>query len=285
MIALSKTKAILSGGLCLTLALTSIATQAVAADIEGPRRGASQQVDAIKKRGVLRVAVLDEYPWLIRNPVGESAPFHGPAWRLAEEYAKRLGVRIETVEVVFANKVSILADDRADITIAPLLQTPAREQVVDMISYSMAAHCVFGRADNPKIARAATLDDLNRPDVTIGSIANTPQGAWLQERLPKAKARAVPGNLADLATDEVVSGRADVAPIDKFFFAGLAKRVPGLVTVPKGDACLASNELPFAIAIAVSKGQPAFAAWLRGVAKAVKPEVEAEQARVTRAGS
>ena len=253
--------------------------------VEVPRPGASQRIDAIRRRGALRVAVLDEYPWLKRNPEGAGAPFQGPAWVLAEEYARRLGVRLETVEVKFANKVSILDTDGADITIAPLLRTPAREQAVDMISYSMAAHCVFGRADNPKVSRAVTLDDLDRTDITIGSIENTPQGTWLQSRLPKAQSRAVPGNIADLATDEVVSGRADVAPIDKFFFAGLAKRVPGLVTVPKGDACLASNELPFAIAMAVGKGQPAFIAWLRDVAQAIKPQVEAEQARVTKAGS
>nr|WP_294169629.1 transporter substrate-binding domain-containing protein [uncultured Sphingomonas sp.] len=275
-------RSIMAGAMFLAMACASSPAHADATEIEVPRPGASQRIDAIKQRGVLRVAVLDEYPWLKRSIAG-AAPFHGPAWRLAEEYATRLGVRIETVEVEFANKVSILADGGADITIAPLLRTPARERIVDMISYSMAAHCAFGRADNPKVARALTLDDLNRPDITIGSIENTPQGAWLQGRLPEAKSRAVPGNLADLATDEVLSGRADVAPIDKFFFAGLARRLPGLVTVPKGDACLASNELSIAIGMAVSKGQPEFTAWLRGVADAIKPQVEAEQTRVTKA--
>lgn len=47
-----------------------------------------------------------------------------------------------------------------------------------------------------------------------------------------------------MATDEIVLGRADVAPIDKFFFAGLAKKVPGLVPFPK--AHLTSQELPLA---------------------------------------
>lgn len=256
----------------------------MAAQVSPSPPGASSRVHAIRQRGALRVAVLDEYPWLLRNGADSRAPFRGPAWRLAEEYARRLGVRIETVEVQFANKVSILAADGADITIAPLLRTPAREQIVDMISYSIAAHCVFGRAANPKVAQAATLNDLNRPDVTIGSIADTPQGAWLRRRLPRAKVRAVPGNLADLATAEILSGRADVAPIDKFFFAGLAKPVPGLISVPRGDDCLASNELPIAIGMAVDKGHPAFTTWLRRVAEAIRPQVEAEQARVTRAG-
>ena len=284
MIASRTARPLILGALWMLTAWAAQPATAVAADLRIPPPGASERVDAIKRRGALRVAVLDEHPWLKRNEEGEGARFHGPAWTLAQAYADRLGVRIQTVEVEFANKVSILAADGADITIAPLLRTPAREAAVDMISYSAAAHCVFGRADNPKVARAATLDDLNRSDVTIGVIRDTPQGAWLQGRLPKAKSRAVPGTLADLATDEVLSGRADVAPIDKFFVAGLARRSPGLVTVPKGDACLASRELSIPIGMAVSKGQPEFTAWLRAVAEAVRPKVEAEEARAMKTG-
>lgn len=284
MIAFRQSRTMLSSTVCLAMALAFVSESVAATDGEVPRPGVSQRIDFIKRRGVLRVAVQDEYPWLIRNGAGDGAPFHGPAWRLVEEYARRLGVRIETVEVQFANKVSIVATDEVDITIAPLLRTPAREQAVDMISYSGTAHCVFGRADNPKLARATTLDHLNRPDITIGFIENTPQGAWLRKRLPKAVARSIPGNITDLATAEVVSGRADVAPIDKFFFAGLASRTPGLAVLPNVDACLASKELPFAIGMAVSKGQPEFTAWLRDVAEAIRPEVEAEQAKVIKAG-
>ena len=248
--------------------------------IPEPPAGASARIDAIRQRGTLRVAVLDEYPWLIRQPPGSLQPFEGPAWILAEDYARRLGVTIEPIETRFSNKVSILAEDGADLTIAPLLRTPERDAVVDLVVYSKAAHCVFGLADNPRLAEAWTLDDLDRQDITIGTIAGTPQGAWLQGRLPRAGRREAPGTLADLATDEVVSGRADVAPIDKFFFSGLSRRTPGLVTIPRGDACMASEELPIEIGLAADKAQPEFVAWLRAVAAEIRPRVEAEQARV-----
>jgi len=55
----------------------------------------------IKKRGALRVAALEEYPWLTRFGHGNDAHFSGPAWVLAEQFARRLGVRLETVPVRF----------------------------------------------------------------------------------------------------------------------------------------------------------------------------------------
>ena len=257
-----------------------VARRAAGASV--PRPGASRRIDTIKARGALRVAVLGEYPWLKQNPDGAGEPFEGPAWRLAEEYASRLGVRIETVPVRFENKVSVLASDEVDITIAPLLATPARAQVVDLIPYSMSAQSLFGRADNPKIARAQSIDDLNRPDVTITYITGSPQGAWLQKRLPLAKRREIPGNLADVPVDEIVSGRADITTIDKFFFSGLANKTPGLASVPRDH--LSSQELPIPIAMAIDKNQPEFLAWLRAVATEIKPQVEAAETQVKKAG-
>ena len=256
-----------------------------ASDISVPPPGASSRIDQIKRRGTLRVAVLDEYPWLKQNRDGAGKPFEGTAWLLAEEYAKRLGVRLETMLVNFDNKISVLASNQVDITIAPLLATAEREKIVDLIRYSWSAQCLFGRADNPKVAAANSIDDLNRSDVKISYITDSPQGIWLQKRLPKTARRDVPGNLADVPVNEIVAGRADVATIDKFFFAGLAKKTPGLISVPKGDACLNSQELPIPIAMAIDKNQPAFLAWLRAVAEEIKPQVEAEQARVEQTGS
>lgn len=133
------------------------------------------------------------------------------------------------------------------------------------------------------MAGAAGIDALNRPEITIAYIAGSPQGAWLQKRLPRAARHSVPGSLADMPVAEVLSRRADVTTIDKFFFAGLAQKTPGLITLPK--EYLTSQELPIPIGMAISKGQPILLAWLRAVAEAVKPGVAAEEARVEKAAS
>jgi len=163
------------------LLLASLMTLAMplvgrAADIPVPSPGASSRIDTIKQRGSLRVAVFDEYPWLKQTTDAE-APFAGPARRLAEEYAKRLGVKIETTSVSQSSKVPILLSGQVDITIAPLLETPERDKLVDFVIYSVSAQCLFGLADNPKLERAGSIDDLNRPDIMMAYTTGTPQGS------------------------------------------------------------------------------------------------------------
>ena len=59
------------------------------ADVPVPAPGASPRIDAIKKAGVLRIGVLANAPWLVENTTGQGAAWSGPAWLLANEYAKR----------------------------------------------------------------------------------------------------------------------------------------------------------------------------------------------------
>src|SRR5687768_5108392 len=135
----------------LAVAMLLSAFTLVYAAAEVPAPGQSPKIDAIKERGVLKVAAIGEFPWLPENTSGSGPQFSGPAWVLAEEYAKRLGVELEVVPVSHETKVPILATGEADISIAPLAVTPARQEVVDFVVYSRSSLCMFGLADNPKL--------------------------------------------------------------------------------------------------------------------------------------
>ena len=67
--------------------------------------------------------------------------FSGPAWILAEEYAKRLNIKLETIPVSHETKVPILASGQADLSIAPLSVTETRLKVVDFVVYSKSSIC------------------------------------------------------------------------------------------------------------------------------------------------
>lgn len=56
------------------------------------------------------------------------------------------------------------------------------------------------------------------------------------KRLPDATKIGLTLALTEVPVNAVITRRVDVAPIDKYFFAGVARRVPGLVTVPRGKA-------------------------------------------------
>src|SRR3569832_1040443 len=128
----------------------SVVTLAHAAGTDVPAPGASPKIVAFKARGSLKAAAIGEFPWLPENSTGSGDQFSGPAWMLANEYAKRLGVKLEIVPVSHETKVPILATGEADISIAPLSVTPKRKEVVDFIVYSKSSLCFFGLADNPK---------------------------------------------------------------------------------------------------------------------------------------
>jgi polar amino acid transport system substrate-binding protein len=255
---------------------------AASAGSEVPAPGQSPKIDAIKARGTLKAGAIGEFPWLPENTSGSGPQFSGPAWLLAEEYAKRLGVKLEVVPVSHETKVPILATGEADIAISPLAVTPAREKVINFVLYSRSSLCMFGLADNPKLKDVKTVDDLNREDLTLVYFTGTPPETWAPTRFPKMKMRGVAGSGANAPVEEILAKRADIATIDNVAWPQLAKQVPGLVSFPPGDECLQSNEMSTGVGLAVDKGDPVFHAWLQAVYEEVKDKVTAEELRLLR---
>ncbi|MBX6324375.1 MAG: transporter substrate-binding domain-containing protein [Rhodospirillaceae bacterium] len=253
---------------------------ATARAAELPAPGASPKIDAIKKRGALKAAAIGEFPWLPENTTGSGPQYSGPAWVLAQEYARQLGVELQVVQVSHETKVPILATGEADITIAPLAVTPKRLEVVDFIVYSASSLCLFGKADNPKLQDLKTVDDLDRPDITMAYFTGTPPETWAPERFHAMKFRAVTGSGANAPVEEVMSGRADIAPIDNVAWPKLERSVPGLASWPAGDDCLKSQEMKTDVGLAVDKGDPVFRDWLQAVYEEVKDKVTAEELRI-----
>jgi polar amino acid transport system substrate-binding protein len=262
----------------LLLGLTAGPAMADATDVPAP--GKSKKIDAIKARGSLKAAAIGEFPWLPENTSGSGEKFSGPAWVLANEYAKRLGVKLEIIPVSHETKVPILATGEADISIAPLSVTPQREKVVDFIVYSKSSLCFFGLASNEKLKSVKSVDDLNSPSITMAYFTGTPPETWAPTRFPKANLKGVAGSGANAPVEEILAKRADVAPIDNVAWPDLQKKVPGLTVFPAGDGCLQSNEMATGVGLAVDKGDPVFRDWLQAVYQSIKDKVTAEELRL-----
>ncbi|HVY13897.1 MAG TPA: transporter substrate-binding domain-containing protein [Rhodopila sp.] len=260
----------------LLLAFTTLSARAQ--DVPAP--GASPRIDAIKKAGVLRVAVLANAPWLVENTTGSGDHWSGPAWLLAKDYAKRLGVKLEPVLVSHETKVPVLAANQVDITITPLAETPDRVNVVDFILYSNTSVCMFGLASNPKFARAKTVDDLNAPDVTIAYFIGAAEQGWVKERFPKAKLLGVANTGATAPLEDIMAHRADAAPINRIPYVPMSRKVKGLAVLPSANNCQDSTEKAQPVGMAIDKNQPVFLAWLRAVAKSMQPQLTAAEQQV-----
>jgi len=96
--------------------------------------GAIARADAlqdIKSRGVLVVGVKADYP-----PFGYRSPTGGIVGLepdLAADAAKRLGVKLQLVPVVAANRMQFLEQGKIDLMIATLTDTPERAKVISII--------------------------------------------------------------------------------------------------------------------------------------------------------
>jgi polar amino acid transport system substrate-binding protein len=261
----------------LALLAFSFATW-VHADVPVPGSGASSRVDSIKKAGVLRVGVLANAPWLVENTSGTGEAWSGPAWTLAQEYARRLGVKLEAVAVSHETKVPVLASNQVDISVTPLAETPERLKVVDFIIYSNTSVCMFGLASNPKFAQAKSVDELNRPDITIAYYTGGGEEGWVKERFPKAQLRGVAGS-GTAPVEEVMARRADAVPINRVPWVAMGRKLTTLAVLPKENNCQSSTEKAAPVGMAIDKNQPAFLAWARAVEKEVEGKLKADEVR------
>jgi polar amino acid transport system substrate-binding protein len=236
-------------------------------------------VDAIKKAGVLRVGVLANAPWLVENTTGQGDAWSGPAWLLAKEYAKRLNVKLEAVPVSHETKVPVLASNQVDISVTPLAETPDRLKVVDFVIYSNTSVCMFGLASNPKFAAAKTVDDLNKPGITIAYYTGGGEESWVKERFPQATLRGVAGS-GVAPVEEVMANRADAVPINRVPWVAMGRKLKQLAVLPKDNNCQNSTEKAAPVGMAVDKNQPAFLAWARAVEKEMEGKLKADEARI-----
>ena len=152
--------------------------------------------------------------------------------------------------------------------------TPKRHEVVNFIVYSKSSLCFFGLADNPKLKDVKSVDDLNKPDITMAYFTGTPPETWAPTRFPQVKLQAVAGSGANAPVEEILSKRADFATIDNVAWPQLSQKVPGLTVCPAGDDCLKSNEMPTGVGLAADKADTVFYAWLQAVYDEIKDQVD-----------
>jgi polar amino acid transport system substrate-binding protein len=114
--------------------------------------GAAAQADVlddIKKRGTLIVGVKADYkPFGFRDPSGGII---GIEPDLAGDVAKKLGVKLELIPVVSANRMEFLNQGKIDLMIATMSDKPERRKVVQVIEplyYSDACNILL-RKNSP----------------------------------------------------------------------------------------------------------------------------------------
>jgi polar amino acid transport system substrate-binding protein len=147
----------------LALAATLIATPAMAQDT----------LARIKEKGVLVVGVKQDYkPWGYLEPSGKIV---GLEIDLAKEVADKIGVKLEMLPVIAANRMEFLRQGRIDMILATMGDTPDRRKVVGMIEPNYYAGATNVLA--PKSAGLKNWSDLK------GRKVCAVQGAYYNRRV------------------------------------------------------------------------------------------------------
>lgn len=152
--------------------LVALALAAAAALATLPAR-AQDSIAKIKEKGTLVVGVKNDYkPWGFLDPSGKII---GLEIDLAQDVANRLGVKLEMIPVIAANRMEFLRQGRIDLVIATMGDTPERRKVVGMIEPNYYAGATNVLA--PKSANLKQWSDLK------GRKVCAVQGAYYNRRV------------------------------------------------------------------------------------------------------
>ncbi len=105
-------------------------------------------LDTVRKNGVLRVAVPQDFPPF--GTVGPDLKPRGYDIDTAALIAREMGVKLELVPVTSTNRIPYLTTGKVDLLISSLGKNPDREKVIDFsAAYAPFFNGVFGPADLP----------------------------------------------------------------------------------------------------------------------------------------
>ena len=206
---------------------------------------AADALDRIKKAGVLRVAVPQDYP-----PFGFAGPdlkLQGYDISMAQWIAKELDVKCELVPATSANRIPYMQSGKADIVISTLGKNAAREKVIDFsIAYGPTFIGVYGPASvkvsKPSdmkghslgVTRGAFEDQMLTPLMPSGGTLRRYEDNSVTAQAYLSGQVELIGALNVIAGALVPRAAASRKPELKF----LLRKSPCFVGLPKGNPAL-----------------------------------------------
>jgi len=154
------------------------------------------------KRGVLKVGMSTFKPWAMRDKTGKLIGFEID---VATRLAKDMGVKVEFVPTKWSGIIPALITGKFDIIIGGMGIVPKRNFKVNFsIPYDYSGMSMVAHKKNA--AGFNSLEDFNRPDVTLSvRLGATPVQA-AKKFMPKAKLRQFDDE--SQALQELLNGRA-----------------------------------------------------------------------------
>ena len=156
----------------------------------------------IRNRGTLLVGVAPVPPMVMHDKNGELVGF---SIDLGRKLAEDIGVDVEFLPSSWTHVIPDLVNRQTDIIITGLWVTPQRALVVNYTEPT-ATEGIYLIANKNMTSGMKTIEDFNRPDVTIAAYNNTIQLQLIGKYFPQAKIEVVKGDDSELKP--VLEGKA-----------------------------------------------------------------------------
>ncbi|MFX0545743.1 transporter substrate-binding domain-containing protein [Roseovarius sp. S1116L3] len=223
---------------------TFLATTALAAAalIAGPV--AADELEGIKERGVLKIAMTGQYPPF--NFVNESNEVVGFDPAIGTEIAKRMGLETEIVTTAWDGIIGGLIANKYDAVVGSMSITEERDKVIDFVGpYYTTSRAIFTNAGSD----LTTVEGLD--DAVVGVTLGETHEEWAREQGYNVKTyKGLPELLLELT-----NGRVDAIVNDS---------IPVMLAMKSGQYDLAVIEDPSAekvgAGIAIRENNPELAA-------------------------
>jgi polar amino acid transport system substrate-binding protein len=159
-------------------------------------------IEQVLKRGVLRVGMSTFVPWAMKDKTGKLIGFEiDVATRVAED----MGVKVEFVPTKWAGIIPALLTGKFDVIIGGMGILPQRNLKVNFsIPYDLTGMSMV--ANKQLAAGFNSLEDFNRPDVSLAVRLGATPVAAAEKYMPKAKLRKFDDE--SQAYQEVLNGKA-----------------------------------------------------------------------------
>ena len=158
-------------------------------------------LEQILKRGVIRVGMSTFVPWAMSNKEGKLIGFEVD---VANRLAKDMGVNIEFVPTKWSGIIPALLTGKFDVVIGGMGIRPDRNLKVNFtIPYDYSGQSIMAHKELAKDFKS--LDDFNKPEVSIAARIGTTAAAAAQKYMPKAQLKLFDDE--SQAVQELLNGR------------------------------------------------------------------------------
>lgn len=213
---------VLASRVATTLVLALLAAPAMAQGTTAENR-----LDTVVRNGKLRVCTTGDYrPFTFHDKTAKL--YQGIDIDLAKSLAGSLGVEPEFVDTTWKTLLPDFAAGKCDIAMGGISVTLERQKQV----FFSQPYLVNGKAPIARCADEAkfqTMDDINKPDVTVIVNPGGTNEKFVREKLAGAKIEVYPDNVTIF--QQILDGKADIMIAESVETELQEKLHPGLCAI------------------------------------------------------